>query len=236
MVLSWLSDVGNSLLHLAFPHICQGCGTDVIDTGHQLCIRCLAELPHTHFHLHADNPVERAFWGRLPLQAATAQYYFTKESGMQHLMHQFKYRGNKELGLYLGQLMGQAFAQTHRFSNVDALLPLPLYGSKERARGFNQALVLCQGIAQVWARPILTGTVVRKEATESQTRKNRVERWQNMEGRFEVVKEEMIKGKHILLVDDVITTGATLESCGKAITQVPDARLSIATLCYASNL
>jgi ComF family protein len=233
---SWFSDIGQSLLHLAFPHICQGCGTDVIDTKHQLCIRCLAAMPRTDFQKYSENPIERIFWGRLTLETATAQYYFTKESGMQHLMHQFKYRGNKELGLYLGQLMGQALFESNRFSAVDALVPLPLYGSKERSRGFNQALVLCQGMAQVWTKPILPDVVIRKAATESQTRKNRIERWQNMEGRFEVINAAALENKHILLVDDVLTTGATLEACGRELCAVPGTTLSIATLCFASNI
>jgi predicted amidophosphoribosyltransferase len=156
---SWFYDVGQSLLHLAFPHICQSCGTDVIDVKHQLCIRCLATLPRTDFQKHKDNPVERNFWGRLPLEGAAAQYYFTKESGVQALMNTFKYRGNKELGFYLGQLLGQSLMESNRFNTVDAFIPLPLYASKEKARGFNQSLILCQGMAQVCAI-MLTGYCV----------------------------------------------------------------------------
>ena len=233
---SWFQDTGQALLHLAFPHICQGCGTDVIDNAHQLCIRCLAALPRTNFEMHAENPVERNFWGRLPLQHAAAQYYFTKDSGMQHLINVFKYRGNKALGFYLGALIGAALKESKRFDDVEALIPLPLYLSKERARGFNQSLVLCQGIASVWPIPVLTNAVVRKEATESQTKKTRVERWQNMKGRFEVIDADAITGRHILLIDDVVTTGATLEACGREICAVPDTTLSMATLCYASNI
>lgn len=232
---SWFSEIGQSLLHLAFPHICQGCGTNVIDVKHQLCIRCLAAMPRTDFQHHADNPVEKTFWGRLPLQSGTAQYYFTKESGMQDLMNAFKYRGNKELGLYLGQLLGIALKESNRFTSIDALIPLPLYASKERARGFNQSLILCQGIAQVWTKPVLSDVVVRKEATESQTKKSRVERWQNMKNRFEVTQPHLIERKHVLLVDDVVTTGATLEACGRELCKV-DTALSIATLCYATTI
>ena len=236
MIATWLAEMGTSLLHLAFPHICQSCGTDVIDVKHQLCIRCLAAMPRTDFEKHADNPVERAFWGRLQIQSGAAQYYFTKESGMQDLMNAFKYRGNKELGLYLGQLLGHALKERKRFDAIDALIPLPLFASKERARGFNQSLILCQGITQVWDKPIFSDVVVRKEATESQTKKNRVERWLNMKGRFEITKPKAIEGKHVLLIDDVITTGATLEACGREIIEAPNATLSIATLCYASNI
>jgi ComF family protein len=230
-----LTDIKQALLHLTFPHTCAGCGTDVLGSGQPLCLRCADALPQTRFHQHADNPVEKIFWGRLPLVAATAQYYFTKESLMQRLMHQFKYRGHKELGFYLGQQLGADLSQTSRFSGIDALVPLPLFGAKERKRGYNQAMVLCEGMADVLQKPVLKNSVRRTMLTESQTKKNRVERWQNVEGRFEVSDIPSIAGKHILLVDDVVTTGATLEACGRALLETDGVQLSIATLCIASD-
>lgn len=230
-----LTDIKESLLHLAFPHVCAGCGTDVLDSEHPVCLRCLEALPQTHFQQYTNNPVEKTFWGRLPLVAATAQYYFTKESLMQRLMHQFKYRSNKAVGFYLGGLVGAGIMQTARFATVDALVPLPLFAAKERARGFNQATVLCEGIAGIWHKPILKASVIRTAHTQSQTKKNRVDRWQNMEGRFEVRDAESIAGKHLLLVDDVVTTGATLEACGRSLLEIENVQLSIATLCVASN-
>ena len=149
-----LHQIKESLLHLAFPHICEGCGTDVLEMEHELCLKCLAALPHTNFHLHADNPIEKIFWGRLPVQNAAALFYFTKESLMQHLMHQLKYRGNKELGFYLGKLMGESIAASNRFKQIDGLVPLPLFKSKEKKRGYNQATVLCEGISKVLEKPV----------------------------------------------------------------------------------
>ncbi|MFN2457058.1 MAG: ComF family protein [Chitinophagaceae bacterium] len=228
-------DIKESLLHLAFPNVCEGCGSDVLDSESFLCLHCLSSLPQTNFHLHNNNPIEKIFWGRLPVPNATAQYYFTKESLMQRLMHQFKYKGNKELGFYLGELMGHQLAATDRFAVIDALVPLPLFPQRERKRGYNQAAVLCDGIAEVLKKPVLKHVVRRPHQTESQTNKSRVERWQNMEGKFELVKEKEIAGRHILLVDDVVTTGATLEACGSVVLQAPDVRLSIATLCFSSG-
>lgn len=230
-----LQQIRESLLHLAFPHICEGCGSDILDTDHSLCLQCLSALPETNFHWHAANPIEKLFWGRLPVTAATAHYYFTKESMMQHLMHQFKYRKAKELGKYLGSLLGTALAASNRFASVDALIPLPLHASKERKRGFNQATVLCEGIATAVGKPVLKKAVIRTSHTESQTTKNRIERWQNMDGRFEVADAATLKGKHLLLVDDVVTTGATLEACGRTLLSVPDVQLSVATLCFSSG-
>ena len=154
---------------------------------------------------------------------------------MQHLMHELKYKGNKELGLQMGRLMGNDLQQTHRFRHVDALIPLPLFPAKEKRRGYNQATILCEGMAQVMSVKILTDVVVRTKNTETQTKKGRMERWQNMEGKFEILKPQKIQGKHVLLVDDVVTTGATLEACGHKLIVANDIKLSIATLCCASG-
>jgi len=232
---SWFSVLGDGLMHIAFPHVCEGCGTDILDTHHELCLQCSSNLPSTSFHLHSGNPIEKIFWGRMPVTHATAQYYFTKESLMQRLMHQVKYRGNKELGIYLGRMMGHQLIASNRFGFIDGLIPLPLHPLKERKRGFNQATILCQGIAEVLEKPVWKDVMIRRTSTESQTRKSRVERWQNMEGRFELVKPACIEGKHVLLVDDVITTGATLEACGQELLKTENVKLSIATLCFSST-
>jgi len=154
---------------------------------------------------------------------------------MQHLMHEFKYNGNKELGLQMGRLMGNDLQQTHRFCHVDALIPLPLFSAKEKRRGYNQATILCEGIAQVLKVEVLSDVVLRISHTETQTKKGRMERWQNMEGKFELLSPQKIENKHVLLVDDVVTTGATLEACGQELIAVKNTRLSIATLCCASG-
>jgi len=197
-------------------------------------MKCIAEMPETNFHLHANNPVEKIFWGRLPIISATAQYYFVKESLMQRLMHQLKYKGNKELGKQLGRLMGYELQKTNRFNKPDYLIPLPLFASKEKRRGYNQATVLCEGIAEVMNIEIARDVIVRTQHTETQTKKGRIERWQNMEGKFEMMKPGKIQNKNILLVDDVITTGATLEACGHELLKASP-KLSIVSLCYASR-
>lgn len=230
-----LTDIKDALLHVAFPQVCAGCGTDVVGNDQPLCLRCVDALPQTHFEQYDSNPAANVFWGRLPLAQATAHYYFTKGALLQRLMHQFKYRGNKALGFYLGRLMGTALVRAHRFQSIDALVPLPLFPAKERARGYNQATVLCNGIADVFQKPVLHKSVVRTMSTESQTKKSRIDRWQNMEGRFEITGAAGLSGKHLLLVDDVVTTGATLEACGRALLAVDGMQLSIATLCIASD-
>ena len=126
-------ELKNSILHILYPHVCDGCGSDILDEESNLCIKCIAEMPETNFHLHANNPVEKIFWGRLPVTSATAQYYFIKESIMQRLMHQLKYKRNKDLGKQLGRLMGYDLQKTNRFNKVDVLVPLPLFPSKEKS-------------------------------------------------------------------------------------------------------
>ena len=225
-----LKEIRDSVIHLLFPHICSGCGNDIPDPVSSLCLRCLDALPETNFESHPDNPVEKKLWGRLKVENAAAQYYFTGESLMKRLMHQFKYRGNKELGLQLGRMMGDNLGRSGRF-NVDALVPLPLFPAKEKRRGYNQAAILCDGIAESLQVPVLKDIIIRSEHTDTQTKKKRIERWQNMEGKFIVVKPDAIQNKHLLLVDDVITTGATLEACGSELLKAGNTRLSIATLC-----
>lgn len=194
----------------------------------------MGSLPDTNFEEHPGNPAEKIFWGRLPLINASAQFYFTKESLMQHLLHQFKYKGDKELGLQLGRIMGNQLARSGRFI-VDALIPLPLFPAKEKRRGYNQATVLCEGMSSIMNIPAWNDVIIRPQYTETQTKKGRLERWKNMEGKFDLIKPERLLNKHVLLVDDVVTTGATLEACGNELLKAENCQLSIATLCVASR-
>ena len=229
-----IKEIKDSFVHLLFPHVCSGCGGDILNKESMLCMRCIDTMPETNFEIHADNPVEKKFWGRLPFQQATAQYYFTRESLMQHLMHQFKYKKNKELGFQLGKLMGESLKNSGRFI-VDALMPLPLFPAKEKRRGYNQAAVLCEGIAESLQVPVLKDVIIRPQHTDTQTKKGRIERWQNMEGKFVLTNPKAIANKRILLVDDVVTTGATLEACGLELLDGENVKLSIAALCYAAR-
>lgn len=197
-----------------------------------LCMHCINRLPVTSFHLHAGNPIEKIFWGRMPVTAAASYLYFSKDSLLQRIVHELKYKGNKELGLFIGCKMGEALLQTHRFRDIDALIPLPLFAARERKRGYNQALVLCQGMSTVLHAPILEKVIRRPASSDTQTNKNRIDRWLNMQGKFELQQPKAITGKHILLVDDVITTGATLEACGQELLTAANTRLSIMTMAY----
>lgn len=228
-----IKNIIHSTLHLFYPHVCTGCGSDLLQQDNLLCLKCIHQLPHTHFAGLPNNPVEKYFWGRIPLTAAYSQFYFSKAFLIQHLIHQLKYKGDAEIGFYLGEMMGKTLLKSNRFSSVDALIPLPLYAGKEHKRGYNQATVICNGISAVTNIPVLNGAVIRQHATETQTRKHRTERWENVKQSFQVARKNELAGKHLLLVDDVITTGATLEACGQAILEIDNVQLSFATLAYA---
>jgi ComF family protein len=223
------------LIHLFYPHNCLGCGSDIIEKENFLCLECINNLPHTGFALHANNPVEKIFWGRIPVAAGMSEFYFSKDSIVQNLIHEFKYKANRKAGLYLGNIIGKSLVNSNRFSNIDALVPLPLFSQKEFKRGYNQSSILCAGINEIMNIPLITKNVIRIVHTETQTKKGRIQRWENVEKSFSVLDPGSLQGKHILLVDDVITTGATLEACGAEILNVADTTLSIATLAVATN-
>lgn len=222
-------------LHLFYPHLCTACGHDVLDKEALLCMKCIHQLPHTHFAAQPNNPVEKIFFGRLSLTAAHSEFYFSKASIMQQLIHQLKYKGNTEIGFHLGEWLGQSLLASNRFNALDGLIPLPLYPDKERKRGYNQATVIAEGISALLQVPVLKDKVIRQRHTDTQTKKHRAERWQNVDGSFIVLDKAAVAGKNLLLVDDVITTGASLEACGAALIDVPNLTLSMATLAIASK-
>jgi ComF family protein len=234
-MIAQLKNIFGSALHLLYPHVCTGCGSDLLEEGNLLCLKCIHNLPHTNFARQANNQIEKDFWGRLPLVSAYSQFYFAKEFLIQQLIHELKYRGNKKIGFYLGEMMGKTLRNSDRFDHIDALIPLPLFAAKEHKRGYNQAAVICDGMSSVMNLPVLNGAVIRQYATETQTRKHRTGRWENVKDSFKVVRENELADRHLLLVDDVVTTGATLESCGNAILQQGNVKLSIATLAYAAK-
>ena len=233
--MSLLKNIFADTLHLFYPHICTGCGSDLLGKDQMLCLKCINDLPHTGFAPFTNNPVEKHFIGRLPVAAAHSEFYFSKGSLMQQLIHQLKYKNNPGIGAYLGELMGFSLLKSDRFKHIDALIPLPLFADKEQQRGYNQAAVICEGLSSILNIPMLLGNVTRERFTETQTRKHRTERWENVHKSFAVKDRQLLSGKHLLLVDDVVTTGATLEACGRVILQATNARLSIATLALASK-
>lgn len=222
----------DDFLHLFFPHVCIGCDSDVLNDKDILCAECLNNLPETGFLSTPQNPVEKIFYGRLPVVHAGSAFYFNKDSVIQNAIIQLKYKSNQQAGNFLGKLLGYQLSNSKRFDDIDAIIPLPLNDKKFFKRGYNQSLAIVNGITSIWNKPVITNAVERILFTETQTHKDRIARWQTMEGVFTVTQPALIENKHILLVDDIITTGATLEACGTAIMQTPGVKLSMATVAY----
>lgn len=225
----------NSLIHLFYPHTCATCSSDALGKDELLCVQCIAELPHTNYENIIGNPVEKIFWGRVNINAAFAWLYFHKGQIVQQIIHQLKYRGNKEIGIYMGKMMGEAINASTRFSEIDYLIPLPLFAKKEFRRGYNQATQICIGMAESTNIPLMEKNVVRRLPTETQTKKHRTERWENVAESFGINNPSFLENKHILLVDDVLTTGATIEACCLAIKDIPGIKISVCTLAAASR-
>ena len=223
------------VFHLMFPHICLGCGSDILDHDNFLCLECINDLPVTNYAQHANNPAEKLFWGRVPVTAAMCAFYFTKVSIMQNLIHEFKYKGNKEIGKFLGNMIGRSIEGSNRFKEISVIVPLPLFIEKEKRRGYNQAKILCDGISEILDLDVWTNHVIRIVDTETQTKKKRIQRWKNVEKTFRVLHPEALEGRHVLLVDDVITTGSTLEACASEILKVKNTKVSIAALAMAGG-
>lgn len=221
------------LSELLFPHLCVTCGDKLIEQEQLICLNCLHHLPRTNFHLQAENPVARLFYGRVRIEFATSFFYFSKGSIYQSLIHNLKYKGMKELGAEMGKHFGIDLLQSAEYATIDFICPVPLHPQKEKKRGYNQSWWIASGIATQMQIPLSDDNLKRVTFTDTQTKKNRFERWQNVEGIFELTNPEAYSGKHILLVDDVVTTGATIEACAQAILSKTNARVSIATLATA---
>lgn len=222
----------NAFLHLLYPQICFGCGTDQVEKAMPLCHKCIQDLPFTDFFSINENPVEKIFWGRADIQNAGALLFFTKDSLVQTLITALKYHHNKKVGILFGKLMGEAIAVEEKFKQIDLIIPIPISASKINSRGFNQSEVIAIGMQQVWHRPMLNNVLIKRSWSNSQTKKNRKARLQQLPDLFYLQKPTSIEGKHILLVDDVLTTGATLEAAVASLMTGSPASVSIAVAAY----
>ena len=197
-----------------------------------LCNPCINDLPTTEFFSINENPIEKIFWGRVTIQHAGALLFFTKDSLVQTLIMQLKYQHNKKVGVLFGRLMGEAIAAEEKFNQVDFMIPIPIQHSKINSRGYNQSQVIAKGIQQVWNRPIVEDILIKRTWSNSQTKKNRKARLQQVPDLFLIQNQNDIKGKHLLLVDDVLTTGATLEAAITTLMNGSPASISIAVAAY----
>ena len=228
-----LRNIFRDLLGLLFPHLCCGCGTHLYKGEDQICTQCLCQLPYTDYHLFPENKAARQLWGHVRCNAVTSLLYFKKGSRTQNLIHHLKYRGRKDLGVKLGHMIAERLMQAPAYSGIDLIVPVPLHPRRERNRGYNQSLCIAEGIGSVLNVPVNRSGLVRTGLTKSQTKKGRYDRFRNMQAVFKVNDAALFKNRHILLIDDVMTTGATLEACSIALQTCNPQKLSIATVAYA---
>lgn len=221
------------LASMLFPPVCAGCHMPLVDGEEQICIACWYHLSCTNFHKDPANESARQFWGRILVVGATSYLYFHKFSRAQNIVHQLKYRNRPEIGELLGKKYGKILRNTSPYNEADCIVPVPLHVTNLRKRGYNQSLCFAKGISFSMQKPLLDGGFRRSRSTPSQTRKNRYQRFENVQESFEVTAPAMFADKHILLVDDVLTTGATVESCAQALMKDRSVRISIATLAHA---
>jgi len=220
---------------LIYPNNCLACGNNLFRNEHIICTSCLFHLPKTNYHLENDNPISQTFWGRTQINTAAAYYFFSKAGKVQHLVHQLKYKGKKEVGIYIGELYGKELINTESFGKTDVIIPVPLHPKKEKKRGFNQSEVFAMGLSSSMKVPIDTTSLIRTFASETQTKKTRFKRWENVKEIFSLQDAEKLKNKHILLVDDVITTGATIEACANLLNTIEGVTINIASIAVASH-
>ena len=225
----------DDFLSLIYPRVCASCGNTLYKNEKVICIFCNYRLPKTNFHFEKNNPVSEIFWGRVNIESASACYYFAKGSKIQHLIHQLKYKGKKEIGIFIGKQYGLDLIDSPQFNTVDIVIPVPLHRKKQKQRGYNQSEQFAIGISGSMKIELDTKSLYRKIASQTQTKKSRFKRWQNVSEIFDVRQTDSLIGKHILLVDDVITTGSTLEACANALFKVPDVRISVAVIALAAN-
>ncbi len=230
---SFFSEALDGLSYLVFPEICPACEEPLRRGEECLCTRCRFRLPRTQFHKNPENPVVKHFWGKVRIESASAYYHFGKGEKVQRLIHHLKYKGRKDVGEFTGELFGYEIKDTEPFSSVDVVVPVPLHPARLRQRGYNQSDSFGEGIARAMAIRFDPKDLERLKATETQTRKHRYERYENVKQVFKVPDPRKLSGKHILLVDDVITTGSTLIACAEELLNVPGARVSIGALACA---
>ncbi|MCL2413087.1 MAG: ComF family protein [Bacteroidales bacterium] len=220
------------LLNLLYPLQCLACRKNLHQNESLICLDCLLHLPKTNFHNDPNNAVSQLFWGRAEVETATAFLFFTKSGKVQHLIHQLKYSKKPEIGVYLGKLFGKDLSKSSNFQNIDVIIPVPLHPKRTKVRGYNQSEKIADGLSQTMKIPVDTTSFVRCTNTETQTRKNRFSRWENVKEVFSVENENALTNKHILLVDDVITTGATIEGCIRKLTAIEGTRVSVVSLAF----
>jgi ComF family protein len=224
--------ITDDFLQFFFPDLCVACEQILNKQEKVLCTQCLFHIPRTDFHKDAENPVSQLFWGRVKIEYSGSYFYFNKGSSYQPLIHKLKYNGRKDIGIEMGKAFGAELRKSV-FALADVIIPVPLHPKKLKIRGYNQSEMIAKGLSQSLNLPVNSTSLLRTELTDTQTRKSRFDRFRNVEGKFQVRNALDLEGKHIIIADDVVTTGSTLEACAIAILEINGTKVSILTLAVA---
>lgn len=220
----------NDFFALFFPRTCHACGETLVSGEHCICTFCQFHLPFARLNREKENKLTEIFWGRVPIETGAPLFFFHKGGKVQHLIHRFKYKGFREIGHFLGVLHGNDLRESPYYQGLHMVIPVPLHPAKLRKRGFNQSEIFAGGLAESLHIPMVTDGLLRIIPTSTQTRKTRFRRWENVESVFHIPDPSVFKNKNILLVDDVVTTGSTLEACTQRLLQIEGARVWLATI------
>jgi ComF family protein len=221
----------NDFFNLIFPKLCYSCNNTLLKNENIICTKCIVTLPKTNFHFEIENPVSKVFWGRVQIEMATSFYVFSKKSKVQNLLHSLKYKGVKEVGYVVGKLFGADLRNSDYFKKIDFIVPVPLHKNKLKKRGYNQSEWIAKGVSESMDIPINLKSLYRKKDSQTQTKKSRFKRWENVGEIFGIANSDL-NDKTILLIDDVVTTGATLEACAQVLIK-QNCKILLATIAYA---
>lgn len=232
MIMKEILSYFNDLIALFFPELCAACGRNLFRNEHVICTNCIYHLPQTNFHSDPENKMARQLWGRFPFVQTIAFLYFRKGSRIQNLMHRLKYNKSQETGFRIGELYAYELQRSEIFKTADLIIPVPLHPAKFKKRGYNQSECIANGISSVLNIPISVNNLIRIENTETQTKKSRYARYENLVNAFYIKEKSEFIHKHIMLVDDVMTTGATLEACSIRLLEIEGTNISICTIAF----
>jgi competence protein ComFC len=220
------------LFYLFYPNICANCNEQLLQNEKVICTFCRHDLPLTNFQSYTKNKVSRIFSGRITIEKAYALLFFRKQGVTKNLIHDLKYKGNEEVGVFFGNWIGEIVAKNKEFSTVDFIVPVPIHAKKKKIRGYNQVTKFGECLSMHLKVPLNEDVLIRQSATKTQTLKSRFERFNDLESKFSARNTSVFKEKHILIIDDVITTGATLEACAQELLKTPGIKISILTMSY----
>lgn len=231
-----IKDLIEGLMYVSAPSVCFICGEELTKHEKSICRQCLGKLPRTFYERMHDNLCEQKFWGKVNIHSAFGAYYYRKDEQMQRVIHNIKYYGKRNMGIVMGEEMGRIMLSQKIEKEYDILVPVPMHPEKQRQRGYNQTEIIAQGISNATGLPIRTDILVKAKNTVSQTKKSRYERYESIHDAFELnTPSEQLIGLRFLIIDDVLTTGNTIEACAKLLTSIPYTRVGVATLACASG-